>query len=193
MQTGIQEQNSYEHKVMLEFYRFREVHELFSRGLIDDARIALAELQQRYITLCDENNVLKQQVREFEDVLHLSRNLVFDGSVYWLITGKIKQGPFCQDCYNSEGLLIRLTDSPGCRQCGQCSWKLQPKTNGGAGVSGSADNQLRELPEELTGKLPEELPEELYDDPLHNFEKPHCLSELDPLLGRAKIIAFGDK
>ena len=175
MQTGIQDQNSHECKVMLEFYRFREVHELFSKGLLDDARIALAELQQRFITLCDENNLLKQQVKEFEDVLYLSRNLVFDGAVYWLITGKIKQGPFCQDCYNREGLLIRLTDGLSFWQCSQCGWRLQRNSSGGVVADGA------EAIGEETG------------EPLHDFQQHHCLSELDPLLGRAKIISFGNK
>lgn len=173
MQTGIQDQTSHECKVMLEFYRFREVHELFSKGLLDDARIALTELQQRYVTLCDENNLLKQQIKEFEDVLYLSRNLVFDGAVYWLITGEIKQGPFCQDCYNREGLLMRLNDGLSCWHCTQCGWRLQRKSKGTAATSCAGANAG--------------------DEQAHEFQESHCLSELDPLLGRAKIISFGNK
>ena len=78
------------------------------RMLRHAARRLLMEMQARYIAVCDENALLKMQVHEFEDILYLARNLVFDGSCYWLVAGGIKQGPFCPRCYNREGALIRL-------------------------------------------------------------------------------------
>lgn len=105
---------------MLDYYRFREIYDLYAKGQIEEARQHLSELQARYVALCDENSMLRAQVQGYEDILYLSRNLVFDGSFFWLITGSIKQGPFCPVCYNRDGLLLRLTDDGTCRHCLTC-------------------------------------------------------------------------
>ncbi len=106
---------------MLEYYRFKNVYDLFMKGLTEEARAELGELQQKYVEACQENITLKAQVQEYEDILFFARNLVFDGSFYWLITGSIKQGPFCPNCYNKDGLLIRITDvyPRRCSSCGE--------------------------------------------------------------------------
>jgi len=105
---------------MLDYYRFKTVSDLFMQGKTEEARLELAELQRRYVALCDENTTFKMQVQEYEDVLYLARNLVLDGQFYWLITGNIKQGPFCPHCYNRDGLLMRLSGDPDQRYCTTC-------------------------------------------------------------------------
>lgn len=105
---------------MLEFFRFKEIHDLYLRGQVEEARHQLSELQARYVNLCDENAMLRTQIQGYEDILHLSRSLIFDGLFYWLITGSIKQGPFCPVCYNRDGLLLRLTDDGTSRHCLTC-------------------------------------------------------------------------
>ncbi len=110
---------------MLEYYRFKEISDLFAQGRLEEAKLRLMELQGRYINLCDENTMLRAQVQGFEDILYLSRNLIFDGSFYWLITGTIKQGPFCPVCYNRDGLLLRLADDGVTRRCGMCSSRYE--------------------------------------------------------------------
>ncbi len=105
---------------MLDYYRFKTVSDLFMRGKHEEARLELAELQRRYVALCDENTTLKMQVQEYEDVLYLARNLVREQGFYWLITGSIRQGPFCPSCYDRDGLLMRLSGDPGERFCATC-------------------------------------------------------------------------
>ena len=105
---------------MLDYYRFKTVCDLFMQGKTEEARLELAELQRRYVALCDENTTFKMQVQEYEDVLYLARNLVLDGQFYWLITGNVRQGPFCSHCYNRDGLLMRLSGEPGLRYCAMC-------------------------------------------------------------------------
>ncbi len=105
---------------MLNYYRYKEVYELFLKGKEEEAKHLLMELQSRYVEVCDENTMLKSQIQEFEDILYLSKNLIFDGSHYWLITGNIKQGPFCTSCYNRDGVLIRLHDNGENRKCYTC-------------------------------------------------------------------------
>mgnify|MGYP006919445300 CR=1 FL=1 len=105
---------------MLEYYHFKEINTLFLEGRHEEAQHLLAEMQARYIAVCDENSLLKTQVRELEDVFFLAKNLIFDGACYWLVTGSIRQGPFCPSCYNREGALIRLDTQNGEWRCPVC-------------------------------------------------------------------------
>ncbi|SBV90847.1 hypothetical protein KL86DPRO_10098 [uncultured delta proteobacterium] len=110
---------------MLEYFRFKEIHDLYTSGQTEDARHQLSELQARYVNLCDENAVLRKQIQGYEDILYLSRSLIFDGIFFWLVTGSIKQGPFCPVCYNRDGLLLRLTDDGASRHCLTCGSRFK--------------------------------------------------------------------
>ena len=110
---------------MLEYFRFKEIHDLYVGGQLEEARHQLSELQARYVNLCDENTVLRTQIQGYEDILYLSRSLVFDGIFFWLITGSIKQGPFCPVCYNRDGLLLRLSDDGSSRHCLTCGSRFK--------------------------------------------------------------------
>jgi hypothetical protein len=105
---------------MLDYYRFKKVNDLFMQGKVEEARLELAGLQRRYVALCSENTSFKMQMQEYEDILYLARNLVLEDGFYWLITGNIKQGPFCPKCYDNEGMLMRLAGDPGDRFCTAC-------------------------------------------------------------------------
>ncbi len=134
---------------MLEYYRFKEIHDLFLKGKVDEARQHMAELQARYIALCDENSMLRTQIQGYEDILYLSRNLIFDGAFYWLVTGSIKQGPFCPVCYNRDGLLLRLADDGVSRQCLSCGSRFErsktPAKPALAGAVGAEPEQAQPL------------------------------------------------
>ncbi|MDR2077100.1 MAG: hypothetical protein LBP61_09280 [Desulfovibrio sp.] len=105
---------------MLEYYRFKRVLDLFVSEQAAEAREELAALQRRYVSLCDENTTLKMQMQEYEDILYLARNLTFDGEFYWLETGAVRQGPFCPNCYDRDGLLMRLSGERHDRYCTSC-------------------------------------------------------------------------
>lgn len=94
---------------MIEYYRFYEVENLINRGKLDEAFEELKALQKLYLELSQENSKLKVQLHELEEILSISRNIVFDGDAYWLISGGEKQGPFCPKCYHANGDLIRMT------------------------------------------------------------------------------------
>ena len=106
---------------MLNYYRYKDVLELFVSGQTEEAKYLLMELQARHIALTDENSNLKNQVQEYEDILFISKNLLFDGSCYWLMTSGVKQGPFCRDCYAQDGQLIRLVEMPDVWRCPNCN------------------------------------------------------------------------
>ena len=93
---------------MLNYYKFYEVEKLISQGKHDEAFSALKELQEAYMSLNDESAKLRNQVHYLEELLYISRNLIFDGDAYWLISEGQKQGPFCPTCYHENGSLIRL-------------------------------------------------------------------------------------
>ena len=114
---------------MLEYFRFKEIHDLYAMGHISEARNQMSDMQAHYINLCDENAALRAQIQGYEDILHLSRSLVFDGIFYWLITGNIKQGPFCPTCYNRDGLLLRLSDDGYVRHCLTCGSRFKRSTS----------------------------------------------------------------
>lgn len=111
---------------MLEYYRFKEALDCCMQGDADKAREILAELQQKYIEVCDENAMLRSQVAEYEDILYLAKNLEYDGRCYWLFTGSIRQGPFCRKCYDEHGLLTRLHEEGGDQwQCLSCGCRFE--------------------------------------------------------------------
>ncbi|THB66244.1 MAG: hypothetical protein D6E12_10995 [Desulfovibrio sp.] len=105
---------------MLDFYLFKQVHELYETGQIDEARSLLSDLQDKFIETCDENALLKTQIQEFEDVLFIAKNLEYDGFSYWLKTGTVRQGPFCRRCFDKDGLLIRLNEDEAKWKCLTC-------------------------------------------------------------------------
>ncbi len=127
---------------MLEYYRFKVINNLFLKGQTEAACLQLRELQKLYVDLCEENAVLKANMREFEDVLYLARNFVFDGTFYWLLTGNIKQGPFCPNCYNRDGQLVRISEARP-RRCMNCGEIFEPAAQ--AGKTHASGNSVRAL------------------------------------------------
>ena len=106
---------------MLDYRRFKEINELFASGHAEEARRLLMELQSRCIALKDERDRLKLRLHSFEDVLHISSNLFMENGLYWLrLPDSVKQGPFCPQCYDSEGGLIRLERDRGALLCAYC-------------------------------------------------------------------------
>lgn len=126
---------------MLEYYRFKVIHNLFLKGKTEEACIQLRELQKRYVDLCEENAVLKSNAREYEDILFLARNFIFDGTFYWLITGSIKQGPFCPNCYTRDGQLVRITEMTP-RRCSTCGELFKDALQRGGQMDGNSVRAL---------------------------------------------------
>lgn len=149
---------------MLDYHRFKAVSDLFMCGKTEEARLEIAKLQRRYVALCDENTTLCMQVREYEDALYLARNLVRERGLYWLITGNIRQGPFCPICYNRDGLLMRLSGEPGGRVCAVCRDLFIEETEQRIWVAAAAQDFLKEAAPLPTRKV---------------------------LSGKAKVIPFG--
>lgn len=93
---------------MFDLHYIKKIADLFMKGQHDEARYLLMDMQAHYISMSEENTLLRRQVQEFEDTLSLSRNLVFDGSSYWLSADSARQGPYCPHCHHRNGSLVRM-------------------------------------------------------------------------------------
>jgi hypothetical protein len=106
---------------VLKAQAFKQAQQLFAQGKIQQATELLEHLQEEYVTLCDENKTLRSQLSEVAEVLDMSEHMEFDGQKYWIIEDNERKGPFCQLCYDRDGLLIRLQEKSRhflCHGCG---------------------------------------------------------------------------
>lgn len=106
---------------MLKAQTFKHVRALFDEGNVEKATALLEDLQAEYVSLCEENKDLKSQLAEVAEVLDMAENMEFDGQKYWVVEDGERRGPFCQLCYDRDGLLIRLQEKSKqllCHGCG---------------------------------------------------------------------------
>ncbi|MBN2141568.1 MAG: hypothetical protein PHV85_02420 [Desulfovibrionaceae bacterium] len=99
---------------------FKRVFELARAGRIEEAKNLLRGLQNEFLAVYEENEVLKNQLAEVAKVLDLAENMDFDGQKYWIKDGLAKKGPFCQLCYDRDGLLVHLQEHKNHWECCAC-------------------------------------------------------------------------
>lgn len=99
---------------------FRKVLELFNEGRNKDASELLKVIQEDYLDLYTENKELKRQISEVAAVLDLAECMEFDGQKYWIDEETEKSGPYCQMCYDTDGILVRLQEREKCWECFSC-------------------------------------------------------------------------
>ena len=79
-----------------------------------DAKIEVTEIQQ---SLLDRD----AQIREFQAKLDVKGKLQWEQPYYWLSDGQRREGPFCQQCYDTDEKLMRLQGSgDGYWECKTC-------------------------------------------------------------------------
>ncbi|BDQ36681.1 hypothetical protein SYK_10410 [Pseudodesulfovibrio nedwellii] len=99
---------------------FKRTLDLCKQGKIDEAAVLLKSLQDEFLAVCEENEALKEQLSEVADVLDLAEKIQFDGQKYWLTDEGEKKGPFCQVCYDRDGLLVHLHEHKNHWECQSC-------------------------------------------------------------------------
>lgn len=99
---------------------YKRVLDLFKMGKVDEAQAVLKSLQEEFLAVCEENEALKAQLAEVADVLDLAEKVQFDGQKYWLADEKERKGPFCQVCYDRDGLLVHLHEHENHWECQSC-------------------------------------------------------------------------
>lgn len=107
-------------KRMLKAASFKKAFEMLEVGKVAEGRALLEDLQAEYLTVCEENKVLKRQIIEVAEIVDLSEVLEFDGRTYWLVEDLRRKGPYCQLCYDRDGLLIRLQEKEARWKCLAC-------------------------------------------------------------------------
>ena len=78
------------------------------------------ELQQ-------ENQKLKERIRELERKREIDSELDFQGNKYWSMPeGGEREGPYCSPCWDDKGKLIRLHRWPNGNgwECGVCKKRI---------------------------------------------------------------------
>lgn len=129
---------------------FKQALDLCKAGNWDEARETLRDLQDEYLALCEENQVLKKQLCEVADTLDLAENMRFDGQKYWLESEGRREGPYCQLCYDRDGALVRLQQQDRhwqCKGCGNLYMKLEsPKKSKLQGAIPALSERLLKSP-----------------------------------------------
>ena len=84
-------------------------------GALTEARLAIASIQ-------DEVLSRDRQIRELQEKLDVRASMIYVAPFYWQEKDGKREGPFCQQCYDSGAKVIRLQAAePGawtCRTCG---------------------------------------------------------------------------
>lgn len=102
--------------------KYSDIVDLLKKGATLEAQQKIMDLREAAMQLQEENHELRAQVRSLEDALKVKASLTWDKPYYWQVDGGQKDGPYCQVCYDKEGLLIRLqSNSRGHWRCHSCS------------------------------------------------------------------------
>jgi hypothetical protein len=99
----------------------KDIFELIKKGATLEAQEKIMELREMCITLQEENHNLRRRITELENILSISKRLMWEAPYYWVKSGEAKEGPFCQVCYDKEKRLIRLQNhGKGAWSCYSC-------------------------------------------------------------------------
>jgi len=101
---------------------------LILEGETVKAQEHIKSLREAALALDMESAALKAQVKSLEQKVELRQRLHMEGGVYWLRLGGSRNGPFCPQCYESGGKMVRLDsipskDLPGAFHC--LTWKCK--------------------------------------------------------------------
>jgi len=100
---------------------YKDIVDLIKKGSTIEAQKKIMELREGALALQEENLELKSKIKELEEKLAKKEEVVWEQPFYWVNKGDLKDGPFCQKCYDSEDKLIRLqTMESGAWRCNSC-------------------------------------------------------------------------
>jgi len=102
--------------------KYKDIAELVKKGATVEAQEKIMELREAALELQEENFDLKARIKELEKQLAEEEALEYKAPFYWRSTDDKKDGPFCQQCYDSNNKKIRLQVSSNdywtCSTCG---------------------------------------------------------------------------
>jgi len=78
-----------------------------------DAKIEIANIREAI----SENEI---EIKALTKKLEIKENIVWEKPYYFVVSNENKDGPYCQKCYDSKQLLIRLQGEDGWWKCHEC-------------------------------------------------------------------------
>ena len=101
---------------------YKDIVDLIKKGSTIEAQEKIMELREGALALQEENMKLEETIKELETKLSEKEKVAWESPFYWLKEGDTKDGPFCQQCYDSETKLIRLQNADkGAWRCTTCN------------------------------------------------------------------------
>lgn len=85
-----------------------EIVALIKKGMTIEAQEKIMELRQAVLDQQEVIAELRNEIRELTSQLEFKKSLLFERGVYWLEKEGVKDGPFCQVCYDKSQTLSRL-------------------------------------------------------------------------------------
>lgn len=104
------------------FPNYKEILDLIKKGATVQAQEEIMKFREVALTLQEENTKLREKIKELEAKLSEKEKVVWEPPFYWVKEEGAKEGPFCQQCYDSETKLIRLQNAEkGAWRCTTCN------------------------------------------------------------------------
>lgn len=101
--------------------KYKDIMDLIKKGATLEAQEKIMELRETALAFQEENQELKEKLREMQERLEIQGKLVWEKPSYWLVDDDTRDGPYCQRCYDTEQSLIRLqggnNDLWVCKSC----------------------------------------------------------------------------
>lgn len=86
----------------------------------------ILDLQVEAMDLVEQNNNLKQEIRELKEKQNVQNGLVFKRNKYWISEEQALKGPYCTRCWDVEKLLVNLKDiRNGYYDCPNCRMTVE--------------------------------------------------------------------
>jgi len=102
---------------------FSAITDLYKKGMTLEGEQKLIALKEAFLELKAENLELKLELHEIQESQSEKASMDYEAPFYYSTKDNIKDGPFCQKCYDADNKKIRLSLDPsvfGSHQCRVC-------------------------------------------------------------------------
>ncbi|MBL7205676.1 MAG: hypothetical protein ISS63_15325 [Desulfobacteraceae bacterium] len=87
---------------------YKTIADLIKRGMTVEAQEKIMQLREAAVNLKEDNLSLRERITRLEAQLDVQDRLEWDPPYYWLKQAEDRDGPYCQNCYDTDRKLIRL-------------------------------------------------------------------------------------
>jgi DNA-binding transcriptional MerR regulator len=117
------------------FPTFSELFQLAKKGFSIEEQQKFMAAWEELVSAKERIHELENEVKDLEEKLKIKSRIDYIAPAYWLKKEDTQEnpppldGPFCQQCFDAHGLLIRLQDVDQMYLCMNCKnrfWKKRP-------------------------------------------------------------------